>query len=132
MLNWSGGRVLVGLIGVVILGAGLYLLWRAFTDDKQDEPAVLDAAPRDTPTLRMLARIGNVARGAVVVLIGIFVLVAAIQHDPNETVGLDGALKRLLDHGWGEVAVFLVALGFAAFGVYSIARAAVNRSHATS
>ena len=26
------------------------------------------------------------------------VLVAAIQHDPNETEGLDGALKKLLDH----------------------------------
>ena len=41
-----------------------------------------------------------------------------------------GALKRLLDHGLGEMAVFLIALGFAAFGIYSVARAWVNRRHA--
>jgi uncharacterized membrane protein YidH (DUF202 family) len=130
VMDWSGGRFLVGIVGLAILGYGLYLVWRALTDDRQDERAVLDAAPNETPTVRTLARIGNVGRGAVLALIGVFVLVAAITHDPNKTEGIDGALKDLLDHGWGVVAVFLIALGFAAFGVYSIARAWVNRSHA--
>ena len=80
--------------------------------------------------MRVLARIGNVARGAILGFIGGLVLVAAIEHDPNQTEGIDGALKRLLAHSWGEVAVFLIAVGFAAFGVYSIARAWVNRRHA--
>jgi len=48
----------------------------------------------------------------------------------NKTEGIDGALKSLLGHGWGVVAVFLIALGFAAFGIYSVARAWVNRRHA--
>ena len=126
----SGGRLLVGLVGLAILAYGLYLLWRAFSDDRQDERAVLEAAPQETPAVRKLARIGNVARGAIVGFIGVLVLTAAIQHDPNETEGLDGALKRLLSHSLGEIAVFLIAIGFAAFGVYSIARAWVNRPHA--
>ena len=50
-----------------------------------------------------LSRIGNVA--AILGFIGVLVLIAAIQHDPNETEGIDGALKRLLAHGWGEVAL---------------------------
>ena len=57
-------------------------------------------------------------------------LIAAIEHDANQTEGIDGALKRLLAQSWGEVAVFLIAVGFAAFGVYSIARAWVNRDRA--
>jgi hypothetical protein len=130
VMDVSGGRLLVGAVGLAILGYGLYLLWRALTDDRQDERAVLDAAPQETPAVRALARIGNVARGAILGFIGGLVFVAAIQHDANETEGIDGALKRLLDHAWGEVAVFLIALGFAAFGVYSIARAWVNRAHA--
>jgi amino acid permease len=132
VMDWSGGRLLVGAVGLAILGYGLYLLWRVLTDDRQDEHAVLDAAPNETPMVRTLARIGNVGRGAVLGLIGFFVLVAAITHDPNKTEGIDGALKDLLDHGWGVVAVFLIALGLAAFGAYSIARAWVNRAHATS
>jgi Domain of Unknown Function (DUF1206) len=129
VMDWSGGRLLVGAVGLALLAYGLYLLWRAISDDRQDERAVLDVAPNETPAVRTLARVGNVARGAILGFIGVLVLIAAIQHDPNETEGLDGALKRLLDHGWGEVAVFLVALGFAAFGIYSIARAWVNRDH---
>ena len=129
-MDISGGRLLVGAVGLALLGYGVYLVWRAFSDDRQDERAVLEAAPNETPVVRALSRIGNIARGAILGFIGVLVLIAAIQHDPNETEGLDGALKRLLAHGWGEVAVFLIALGFAAFGVYSIARAWVNREHA--
>ena len=131
VMDMSGGRLLVGAVGLALLGYGVYLVWRAFSDDRQDERAVLEAAPNETPMVRALSRIGNVARGAILGFIGVLVLTAAIQHDPNETEGIDGALKRLLAHGWGEVAVFLIALGFAAFGVYSIARAWVNREHAS-
>ena len=130
VMDHSGGRLLVGAVGLALLGYGLYLIWRAFSDDRQDERAVLEAAPNETPAVRILSRVGNVARGAILGFIGVLVLVAAIQRDPNKTEGLDGALKRLLDHSLGDVAVFLVAVGFAAFGVYSIARAWVNRSHA--
>jgi hypothetical protein len=80
--------------------------------------------------VRALSGNGNVARGAILGIIGELVLTAAIEHEPNQTEGLDGSLKRLLAHGWGEVVVLLIALGFAAFGVYSLARAWVNRRHA--
>lgn len=127
VMGESGGRLLVGLIGLAILAYGVFLLWRALSNDRQDERAVLDAAPAETPAVRTLARIGNLGRAAILGFIGVLVLVAAIQHDASETEGIDGALKRMLDHAWGQVAVFAVALGFAAFGLYSIARAWVNR-----
>ena len=130
VMDMDGGRLLVGVVGLAILGYGVYLVWRALTDDRQDERAVLEAAPNETPTVRALSRIGNLARGAIVGFIGVLVLTAAIEHDPNETEGLDGALKRLLDEAWGEVAVFLIAIGLAAFGVYSLARAWVIRKSA--
>lgn len=130
VLNWSGGQLLVGAVGLALLGYGAYLVWRALTDDRQDERAVLEAAPNETPAVRALSRIGNVARGAILGIIGVLVLTAAIEHDPNRTEGIDGSLMRLLAHGWGEVVVLLIALGFAAFGVYSLARAWVNRRHA--
>ncbi len=127
VLDWPAGRVIVGAIGVALVAGAVYLVWRAVSGDRQDEPAVLDAAPREKPMLRTLGRIGNLARGVIVGLIGVFLLDAAIEYDPNKTVGLDGALKRILDQSYGDVVVALVALGFAAFGVYSIARAWVNR-----
>ena len=82
--------------------------------------------------LHRLGAIGNIARGAVLAAIGVFLLVAAVQTDPGETGGLDGTLKRLLDESFGGVLVVLVASGFAAFDVYSIARAWINHGNTTS
>ena len=127
LLNMSGGRVIVGLIALAIISVGVWLAWRALSGQEQDEPSVRDAAPRQPGSIRLLGAAGNLARGGVVVLIGGFLMDAAIQHDPKETVGLDGALKRLLDGGMGDALVLLVALGFAMIGAYSIARAWANR-----
>ena len=57
---------------------------------------------------------------------------ADAKHDPGETAGLDGLLKRLLDEPYGKVVVGLMALGLGAFGVYSVARAFVNRERAAN
>jgi hypothetical protein len=120
------------VVGLGILAYGIFLLWRALSNDRQDERAVLEAAPQETPAVRTLARIGNLARAAILGFIGVLVLVAAIEHDASKTEGIDGALKRLLDNSWGQVAVVAIALGFAAFGIYSLARAWVNRHGVTA
>jgi hypothetical protein len=127
VLHWPAGRVLVVIVGLGLLAGAAYLLWRAVAAHAQDEPAVVDAAPRETTSIEVLGRIGNIARAALLGLVGAFLVDAAIEYDPDKTVGLDGALKRILDQSYGDVLVVLVALGFAAFGVYSIARAWVNR-----
>jgi hypothetical protein len=132
VLEWPAGRLLVGAVGLVALGVGLYLVWRAVSGGRQDSRAVLEAAPRETRVVHVLGALGNVARGAVVALIGIFVIAAAFEHDAGETTGIDGSLKRLLDERYGGAFVVIVAAGLAAFGVYSIARAVVNRTNPTS
>ena len=132
VLEWPGGRLLVGAVGLVALGIGLYLVWRAVSGGRQDSRAVLEAAPRETSAVHLLGALGNIARGAVVVLIGIFIIVAAFEHDAGESAGVDGSLKRLLDEPYGDALVVLVAIGLAAFAAYSIARAVVNRKHAAN
>ena len=45
----------------------------------------------------------------------------------GEATGLDGALRSLLGAPLGRIVLSLVALGFAAYGVYSFARARYAR-----
>ena len=74
--------------------------------------------------------LGTVA--LIVVLLGVFMLGAPLEHDPGEAAGFDALLKRLLDEPYGKVVVGLMALGLGAFGVYSVARAFVNRERAAN
>ena len=132
VLEWPGGRLLVGAVGLCTLAIGLLFLWRAISGGRQDSYAVLEVAPRETRSVHALGALGNVARGAVVVLIGVFIVIAALDHDADETAGLDGSLKRLLDEPYGDILVAIVAIGLVAFAAYSIARAVVNSKHAVN
>lgn len=48
---------------------------------------------------------------------------AAVQANPDQPTGLDAALKTLRDQPLGSALLLLVALGLAAYGLYSFARA---------
>ena len=50
---------------------------------------------RRTSGEQWIGSFGRLARMTVFGLIGVFLIKAAIEYDPNEAVGLDGALARL-------------------------------------
>ena len=127
VLGWHGGRLLVGAFGAAIVIAGLVLAWRVLARGRIDTTAVLDAAPREPGALHTLGVVGNLARSGVLVLIGIFFVDAAVRYNPSDAVGLDGALRTTVGSGFGKFVVIVIALGFAVFGAYSIARAVANR-----
>jgi len=60
-------------------------------------------------------------------LIGIFVIKAALDYNPNKAVGLDGALAELANHSYGSYLLGIVAAGLVAFAVYSLTDARYRR-----
>lgn len=116
------GRVLVGVIGLVVLGIAGYHVhkgWkRKFLEDLSEHPGTWAVHA---------GRIGYVAKGIALVVVGFFFLVAAVQADPDKAQGLDGALRTLKEQPFGPVLLTLVAAGIAAYGVYSFARAKYAR-----
>lgn len=128
VLGWSGGRLLVGAAGLAVIAAGLVVIVKVVIGKPHDQASIEEAAPNEPGAVQMLGAVGNAARGAVMAIIGGFVLIAAVNYDPSETVGLDGALKRALDEQYGTALVLAIAVGFAAYGIYSLARAWVNRA----
>lgn len=116
------GRILVGVVGLVVLGIAGYHVYkgwkRKFLEDLREHPGRWAVHA---------GRTGYVAKGVALVVVGFFFLVAAVQSDPDKAQGLDGALKALKDQPFGPVLLTLVALGIAAYGVYSFARAKYAR-----
>jgi hypothetical protein len=66
---------------------------------------------------------GLLARAVVFGLIGIFLLKAAWEYDPQEAIGVDGALRKLAAQDYGDGLLFLVAAGLLAFGVFCLFQA---------
>ena len=74
-----------------------------------------------------LGRLGYAALGVVFTIIGIFLIVAAVQFNPHKAKGLDTAIAELLKLPLGQVLLILVALGLLAYGLYSFVEARYRR-----
>jgi type IV secretory pathway VirB2 component (pilin) len=70
----------------------------------------------------LLGKVGYVAKGIAIGLVGGLFCYAALTHDPKKSGGLDAALHELLGGTLGTVAVVVVGVGIAAFGLYLLAR----------
>lgn len=123
VMKHGAGRILVGVIGVVVLAVGVAMiinaLRRKFT--KQLRLDELTGATRTT--VIRLGMVGNAARGVVFAVAGGLVVDAAARYQPSKSRGLDGALRTLVDQPFGPVLVGAVAVGLLAFALYGFAAA---------
>jgi hypothetical protein len=117
----GGGRILIGAVGAIAIGAGIYHLVKGFRRDVDDELDLSGLSPARVRWTQRLGAIGEVGRGAAITVIGVFLLRASIDVDPNEATGLDGALRRLVDETWGAIVVAIIAIGFVAYGIFCLA-----------
>lgn len=120
VLGWPAGRLLVVVGGLVFLGIGLYQAYLGISKTFLKDSKTMYMSPRTLKGFTVLGMIGLLARGVTFSLIGIFFLKAAIEFDPKEAKGLDGALHSLTTQTYGTVALAVVAAGLIAFGIYSI------------
>jgi hypothetical protein len=120
VLSWPAGTWLVGAAGVVLIGAALWNLYRGVARKFEDKWRL----DRLTPAVRRWGSraglAGHVARFVVFGLIGVFVIRAAVQYDPSDAIGLDGALRKLARAPEGPWLLGLTAAGLVAYGVYCL------------
>lgn len=117
------GRVAVGLVGLAIVGGGLYTGYRAVSCNYRKKLQTAQMGRTVRRSVTVIASVGLFARMVVFLLIGTFLLKAAIRYDPNQAVGVDGALKRLADRPYGPWLLALVAVGLFTYGLYSFVEA---------
>jgi hypothetical protein len=123
VMDLPGGRLLVGAVGLGVLGAAGFNVYRSVTMKFCDNLKLRKMSPLEERTFKVLGVVGHLARAVVFGLIGFFLVRAAWQYDPQETVGLDGALAKLLRQDYGDTLLAVVATGLIAFGLYCFAEA---------
>lgn len=127
VLGWTGGPLLVGAVGLVLIGVGLYQAYRGITRTFLQDSQTHEMGPEVRRAFVTLAIFGHLARAVIFVLIGAGLVTAAADYSPGSAVGLDGALGRLAHSSGGPVLLGAVAAGLIGFGLYSIADARYHR-----
>jgi hypothetical protein len=122
-LHLPGGQVLVAIIGLAIALGGLYAAYEYWKKKFLKQLRMGSASRRTRETVERLGQIGGVARGAVFLTVGIFLLVAAVDANPKQAKGIDSALRSLAHTPLGPWLLVLVALGLVTFGVFSVCEA---------
>jgi len=122
-MQHPAGRVLVGVVGLVIVVCGITLVIEGARKKfmKYLRTAQLSAGSRRV--VKWLGMTGTIARGVVFALVGVLVIDAAVTHKAAKSGGIDTALLTLRDQTFGEFLMLLAALGLLIFGVYGLCEA---------
>jgi len=121
LLALPGGVFVLALIGLVIVGVGVGFIRNGATHRFERD---LKLPPdRWAGAITVLGRVGYIAKGVALLLVGGLVVVAAVTFDPSKASGLDGSLKTLVSLPFGVVLLILIALGLMAYGLFWCVRA---------
>ncbi len=117
LLQHTGGRLLVSVIGLVVIGVGGYHVVKGWTKKFLQD---LNQNPGTVATRAGV--VGYIAKGIALGVVGVLFVSAAVQNSSSKATGLDGALRSLRQQAAGPWLLTAVALGIAAYGFYSFAR----------
>jgi hypothetical protein len=125
VMSFPGGRILVGLAGLCIVGVAGYMLFQGlrtpFMKNFRPLPAALEVV------IRELGRVGSIGRAIVFGVVGVLVVSAAVSYEPQKAGGIDDAFRTALSQPYGRPMALAAAAALVAFGLYGLAEAAFRR-----
>jgi hypothetical protein len=126
-LGLPGGQIIVAIAGVgVVIGAGV-MAWNGWKKKFTSDQDLAGASQHARTVNERTGQIGYIAKGVAIGVLGVLIVSAAIRFDPNQSNGLDSALKTLAAQPFGVVLLSLVAVGIAAYGVFCFFDARYHR-----
>ena len=77
--------------------------------------------------MKVLGGLGDLSRGALLALVGIYLVEAAATSNPAQAKSVDQGLRSLVHHPYGALAIYFITLGLLAFGIFSFFDARLRR-----
>jgi hypothetical protein len=127
LMEKSGGRWLVGAVGVAVVAVGAYFVIKGLRATFRDELEPGGVGPVSHEAIVTLGRVGWAGRGVVMGLVGWLFLRAAIRFNPDEAKGIDGALRDATGSTLGALFVAFAAVALAVYGLFCVISAPRQR-----
>ena len=113
IMNLPLGEWLIGLVGVIVVAYGASEVIKLFKG--KDDPLV--DWSRVSKSVRGVCRFGVGSRGLIIITLGVFLVRAAIQHNPSEAAGTRESLVELVGVVEGRWLLGLMAVGLLAYSL---------------
>jgi hypothetical protein len=123
VMDWPGGQLIVGAVGLAIMAYGVSLVVRGWTEKFREHLDAQGQSGKDGSAYVKLGKAGYIAKGIAIVLVGGLFVYAAATHEAKKSGGLDQALQTVLGYPFGQVLLIAIGLGIASYGVFCFARA---------
>ncbi|MDO4916466.1 MAG: DUF1206 domain-containing protein [Rothia sp. (in: high G+C Gram-positive bacteria)] len=123
VLQWPGGKTLIVIAGLVVIGVGIYGVVKGATRKFTKDLEAGAGAGQVGSAITVAGTAGYIARGIAFLVLGSLIIWGALTSDPQKASGLDSALRTIGEQPFGVVLLVLTAIGFALYGIYSMARA---------
>jgi len=127
VLGWTGGPILVAIAGLIMIGVGLDQGYRGIRTKFLEKSKTEEMSESVERSFTALGVVGHLSRMVVFALVGYFLIRAALDHDADKAVSLDGALTAVGQASYGPTLLGLVAAGLIGFAAYSVADARYRR-----
>lgn len=120
LLGWTAGRLLVGGVGLALLGAAAFNVYRGASRryEKHWDKSRMGASSRRIAG--PIEAIGNFGHALVFGLVGWFVSRTALHVDPAEPKSLDESLATLVHEPNGRLLCLAVAAGMVAWALNAL------------
>lgn len=127
LMSQPFGQWLVGIVGATIIASAFFQFYRAYEKKFCDRMAYDEV---DLDARRWLIRLGQSglsARGTVFLVIGGFLILAAVQADPEDAKGLGQALSTLESQPYGPWILGIVGLGLICYAAHQFVKVRYRR-----
>ncbi|MGB3352600.1 MAG: DUF1206 domain-containing protein [Mycobacterium sp.] len=127
VMDLPGGRWIVMLAGLVAVGFGCYSIYRySVKAEFMEHFGSLQKSAKEA--VEKVGRLAYAGNGGVVIGVGVFLFLAGLNYDPNNVKGLSGILAELAGQSWGQLVLWLLAIGVLAYGVFAFIEARYRRA----
>lgn len=123
LMDLPGGRFIVAGVGVAVIAYAGVLAWRGWSEKFTEHLDAEGQSGRDGSAYVLFGKVGYLAKGVAISLVGGLFLYAAWTHRPRESGGLDKALETVLGYPYGPVLLVAIGVGIGCYGLFCFARA---------
>ena len=118
------GQFFIGLIAVIVIGAAIGMI--IYGARRKFAKKLLPMSEHVRKVVTRLGQVGYISKGIALGIVGVLLFDVAVDSSARSS-GLDAALHTLTKQPFGPFLLILVALGFAAHGIYCFCQSKYRR-----